>query len=183
MNNFSGWFVGTCTNTTVGASANLLLLIHAVSSATVHGELGLSGELSGGGPFHGRINGDHLVFTTCMPIVQTVIEWRAKMSEGTVSGTYSVACDNPEILTGGFGRQEGVWACSFVRGLETPDPEKRGLVWVFDAGVSDGPISREEFVKSAGSGRWPDNAIVAMADCTSWTSVGQFLDTKAAGEN
>lgn len=45
INSFSGWFVGTCANTTVGASANLLLFIHGASAGTIHGELGLSGDL------------------------------------------------------------------------------------------------------------------------------------------
>jgi len=94
MNTSSGWFVGTCTNATISISANLLLVIHGMSGGTIYGELGLSGELGGGGPFHGTINDGTIVFTTCLPANQTVIEWCAELSENKISGTYSVTSDN-----------------------------------------------------------------------------------------
>lgn len=182
MNTFSGWYVGTCTNTNVSVSANLLLVIHGTSGGTMHGELGLSGKLGGGGPFHGTIQGETFVFTTCLPAEQMVIEWRGELSETTISGTYSVASDNPQLIADGLGQQAGVWSCSFVRKPGSIDP-KSDSVWVFDDGKAEGPITMAEFNQQAGSGRWPDKAIVALDDRTAWTTVGEILNTKTTSEN
>jgi len=180
-----GWYVGTCTNTTVGLSANLLLVIHGASGGTIHGELALAGDLGGGGSFYGEFKDEQLIFATCTPSVQTVIEWKAKISESRLKlfGAYAVRCDNPDYLAEGLGRQEGEWSCCFVRGIGPVDPKNQDLVWIFDAAASNGPISREEFIKGTDSGRWPNKAIIAMDDRTCWITVGQFLDAKQAGEN
>lgn len=183
MNIISGWFVGTCTNTTEGVSANLLLFIHGVTEGKVHGELGLSGELDGGGPFHGRLNDETMVFTTCVPAAQVVIEWRAQINAGQLSGTYSVCCDDPKMAASGLARSVGVWSCAFVRSPGAVDIERNNQAWVFDEGSSEGPLAVEEFAQQAAAGRWPEKAIVAMEDCTAWTTVGQFLAAKAANEN
>jgi hypothetical protein len=47
-----GWFAGTCTNTTVNQTANLLLRIYGATDFRMHGELGVYGNLDGGGSFH-----------------------------------------------------------------------------------------------------------------------------------
>ena len=91
--------------------------------------------------------------------------------------------DHPDFLADGLGQQKGVWACCVVRELGAVDPENCDLAWIFDAGASEGLISREELVKTVGSGRWPKRAVVAMDDRTNWTTVAKFLDTKAAGQN
>lgn len=183
MNTYSGWYVGTCTNTTVSVSANLLLVIHGVNGSTIHGELGLSGDLAGGGPFHGSTNNGAITFTTCLPAAQMVIEWRGELSATTISGTYSVASDNPQMIADGLGQQAGVWSCFFVQRPGNVDPAKRNLVWIFDDGVAVGPIAKSEFNQHAASGRWADKAIVAMEDRTVWITVGEFLNNKTASEN
>jgi DnaJ like chaperone protein len=183
MSTLSGWYVGTCTNRTVSLSANMLIVIHGATGSTIHGELGLSGDLGGGGPFHGSIHEGEFVFTTCAPANQTVIEWRGELSENPISGTYSVVCDHPERIAEGLGRQEGIWACSFIRSLGAIDPEKSDLVWVFDNGETEGPIATREFNQRAASGRWPAKAIVAMQDRTLWMTIAEFLNTKRATAN
>lgn len=85
-----GWFVGSCTNTTMGISANLLLVIHGATETGVHGELYLSGDLGGGGPFNGNIGSSVITFTTCVPTAQTAIEWQGHIVAEQISGNYTV---------------------------------------------------------------------------------------------
>ena len=160
----TGWFVGVCTNTTVNLSANLLLLIHGVTDTAIHGELKLSGDLDGGGPFYGRIRGGTIAFMTCIPAQQVVIEWRSDISETGYSGTYQATSDHPEIVAAGLQHQEGVWSCSFVRALGQATPERDGLVWLFDEGVAEGPLPVDEFAMHAAAGRWPGRTLVALED-------------------
>lgn len=171
----AGWFAGTCTNTTVNQSANLLLHIFGATDSRMHGELGLYGNLGGGGPFHASIKQGRVLFTTCLPAHQIVIEWSGARTEDGFSGTYKTECDAPDPARGVSGPQEGIWSCSFVRDLSAPDADEFNRVSVFHEGRSEGPFSMEEFAQHAIAERWPPYAMAAAEDCTDWSTVGAFL--------
>jgi hypothetical protein len=170
-----GWFAGTCTNTTVNQSANLLLHIFGGTDSRMYGQLGVYGNLGGGGPFHANLKERRLLFTTCQPAHQSVIEWSGDRTEDGFSGTYKVEVDAPELSPGQLRLQEGVRSCSFVRDLSAPDADEFNRVSVFHEGRTEGPFSMEEFAQHAIAERWPPYAMAAAQDCTDWSTVGAFL--------
>jgi len=135
----------------------------------------ISGDLGGGGPFHGTINGDSFGFTTCLPSAQAIIEWCGKVTDQQLAGTYTVTCDNPDIAAD-LQHQEGDWSCSFVRSFGNPDTDKISSVWVYDEGKSEGPFTLEEFTQNLNSERWPLKAIIALQDRTAWTTVADYVE-------
>ena len=175
FNNIAGWFAGTCTNTTANITANLLLRVYGATKHRLHGELGLYGDLGGSGPFHASLSLSRVLFTTCMPAHQVVIEWSGDLTDGGFAGTYITECDAPDLGQGGTGPQVGEWACAFVRGLDAPGSEKNDHVSVFHGGGSEGPFTEVEFMRHAVAGRWPTNALAAAQDCTVWGTVGEFI--------
>lgn len=170
------WFVGTCVNSTANERANLLLLIHGGMEARVHGELSLFGELCGGGPFHADVQGDQLRFTTCLPVLQTVVEWRGQRAERGLAGTYQVWCDLPDAVAAGLGRQQGEWSCVRVNPANEAGPERREDIWVFHDGRSHGPMGEGEFLQHAVALRWPAHALVAQENRTIWNTVSGLRD-------
>lgn len=172
----TGWFVGTCVNSTVNQTANLLLLIHGGTAARVHGELSLFGELGGGGPFHGSWQKDQLRFTTCLPLLQTVVEWRGERTERGLAGTYQVWCDLPEAVAGGLDQQRGQWSCVRVNSTDEAGTGHPADLWVFHDGHSQGPMSEEEFSRHASASRWPPHALVAQEHGTAWNTVSGLRD-------
>jgi hypothetical protein len=178
-----GWFVGKCTNKTVGLSANLLLTITGVNETTIHGELGLSGDLGGGGVFHGKIKGKSFEFTTCVPEMQTIIEWKGTLAADQISGEYIVKSDDPKIVAEGMQSQQGAWWCAFVRRLGSADPNKADQVYIFHDGLNIGPLEFAHFKQTIHSGRWPANAIVSLDDCTRWTTIGDYLAMNTGSQN
>jgi hypothetical protein len=177
----AGWFAGTCTNTTAGITANLLLKIHGATDRRMHGELGLYGNLGGSGPFYASLDHGRVRFTTCMPAYQVVIEWSGDLTENGFAGTYVTECDAPDLGQGGTGPQAGVWTCLFVRGLDDPDLARNHQVSVIHEGESAGPFTQEEFLQHALVGRWPPHALAAMQDCTVWGTVGECIASHQAG--
>ena len=159
--NLTGWFVGTCTNSTVNTSANLLLHIHGATEVRIHGELSLFGELDGGGPFHGTVLGETVRFTTCLPALQIVIEWEGKRTGDGMAGTYDVWSDHPGVAAQGLQRQAGIWSCALVSQPDETGADRTGLVWVFHDGQSDGPFTVEAFLKHTAAERWPPHALTA----------------------
>ena len=170
----AGWFVGTCVNSSVSETANLLLLIHGGTATRVHGELSLFGELGGGGPFHGRVHGHKLRFTTCLPLLQTVVEWHGQRTESGLAGTYQVCCDLPEVVTADLSQQRGQWSCVQVNHAD--DTGQPGAIRVFHDGQSEGPLSEPEFLRHAHASRWPPHALAAREKGTLWNTVGGLCD-------
>lgn len=173
--NLAGWYVGTCTNTTTDTTANLLLRIHGATDTRIHGELSLSGNLGGGGPFHASLHQGQIRFTTCLPALQTVIEWIGERSTDGFTGSYKVSCDAPDPERGIMARQEGVWSCDFVQHPGNLDTDRIESVFVFHAGKSEGPLALEEFVQHATDERWPAHALVARSNCTAWNTISECL--------
>ncbi|MEK7782018.1 MAG: hypothetical protein AAB370_11015 [Verrucomicrobiota bacterium] len=170
MNNlpkFASWYVGTCTNTTSDITANLLLQIHGATETRVHGELGLFGNLAGGGPFHASLDSGTIRFTTCIPAIQVVIEWTGKRVGDRYSGSYQVTCDAPDPERGIMAREEGLWSCVQVNHLG----HELESVFVFHDGETEGPLALEEFVQHATVDRWPPHALVARHDFKLWSTV------------
>jgi len=177
MKNYSplaGWLVGTCTNTTVGMTANLMLTIYGTPDAKVHGDLALFGDLGGGGAFQGLITSDHITFTTTVPAEQIVIEWQGAILGGHVNGTYVARCDHPGIDPA-LRHQEGVWSCNLVRNMGAPNPHEANTVWVYHDGNEDGPFTAEAFVQRLQAGQWQPNAILALNDRTIWSTAADYL--------
>ena len=170
-----GWFAGTCTNTTVNQSANLLLCNHGAANGRLHGELGLYGPLLGGGPFHARLHRGRIEFTTCLPALQVVIEWTGDRTREGFSGTNHVVCDNPGMVASELREQAGVWSCVFVRDPGEPAADRIELISVFHEGRCSGPFVMEDFMLHAAADRWPSHALVALQDCSVWNTVGDFL--------
>jgi hypothetical protein len=172
------WFVGKCTNTTMGASANLLLIIHGVSSGKIYGELGLSGDLVGSGSFEGKVTGADIVFSTCVPAEQVVIEWLGQIAHGQIRGTYSARTSHPDLLASGHQFQNGIWECLFSRIIGNPDPAGIDEVYIYNDGSAEGPFTVRQFEQLTLESRWPAKAIVALKDRTCWTSVGEYIGSK-----
>jgi hypothetical protein len=170
-----GYYVGVCHNHTAQLSANLVLLMHGLAESRVHGQLGLYGDLGGGGPFHGNLATGSLSFTTCEPTIQLVIDWRGKFTGTELSGTYDATCDHPDALSHGLQYQQGHWASRLARSLDDPDPSRMHLVSVFDQGRRDGPFTLEDFARFVRARRWPLSAVVALDDLTTWGSLADFL--------
>jgi len=170
-----GWFAGTCTNTTVNQTANLLLRIYGATDSRMHGELGVYGNLGGGGPFHASLKEGRVLFTTCQPAHQSVIEWSADRTDDGFSGTYKVEVDAPELAPWELRLQEGIWSCRFVRGSGAAAADEINHVSVFDEGKSEGPFAMEDFAQQAIAERWPPHALAATQDCTEWGTVGEFI--------
>ena len=175
-----GWFAGTCTNTTANQSANLLLHIYGATDTRMHGELGLYGNLGGSGPFHASLKEGRVLFTTCQPARQVVIEWSGDRSDNGFTGTYKVEVDAPDLAHGVLPLQEGIWSCTFVRGLSAPDADEIKDVSVFHEGKSEGPFPEEEFAQHAIAERWPSHALAATHDCTVWGTIGEFIASRQA---
>ena len=175
------WFVGTCVNSTANETANLLLLIHGGTEARMHGELSLSGELGGGGPFHADVQGDRLRFTTCLPVLQTVVEWQGQRTERGLAGTYQVWCDLPKAVAPGLAQQQGEWSCERVSPADEIGPDRREDIWVFHDGSVQGPMSEMEFLRQAGASRWPAHALVARENKAVWNTVDGLRDLIEAG--
>jgi len=76
--------------------------------------------------------------------------------------------------------QEGIWSCTFVRGLGAPDSDEINHVSVFHEGRSEGPFSMEEFMQHAIAERWPSHALAATHDCTVWGTIGEFIASRQA---
>jgi len=170
-----GWHVGTCTNTTEGFSANLLLTIYWATDTTLHGELALFGDLAGGGAFQGAIDNGQVTFTTAVPAAQVAITWRGTISGGALAGDYVVRCDNPKIKPASR-HQVGVWSCKLIRSLSAPDPDEASAVWVYNDGTEEGPLTAEAFDQRLNDGEWPPNAIVGLDDRTTWSTVAACLE-------
>ncbi len=180
-----GWNIGTCSNTTMGATANLLLTVYGVTETTLHGELELSGNLEGGGAFQGTIDNGQVSFVTTVPAQQVAITWKGIISGSTLSGTYVVQCDNPDIAPA-FRHQEGVWSCRLVRPRGDPNPEGANSAWVYHDGTEEGPFGGDEFAQRLTSGQWPPNAIVGFNDRTTWSTATACLEkiqAEAASRN
>jgi len=177
-----GWYVGVCTNTTVGLSANLLLAIHSTSGSSLHGDLRLSGDLKGDGPIHGTINSSGtFAFTTCIPASQIIIEWNGCISDREITGTYIVTCDLADVPSN-LRRQSGVWSCLYVQSIVNPDPSRSNFVWVYNDKYLAGPISKAKFMQQIAAKEWPPKAYVAFDNCTSWTTIEQYLEKLQANE-
>ena len=178
MKSFSplvGWHVGTCTNTTVGATDNLMLTIFGVTDSTLHGELTLAGVLGGGSAFQGTIANNQIRFTTVTPAAQFAVTWQATLSDEGVTGTYVARFDDPEVRLA-WRQQQGIWRCKLIRPLGAPNPDDAQRVWVYYDGSEEGPFNAEEFNQRLASGQWPPNAIVGLNDQTSWLTAADCLD-------
>ena len=170
-----GWHVGTCTNTSAGLTANLMLTIYGVTVSTIHGELALAGALGGGSPFQGTLANGQVRFTTVAPAEQFAITWQANILDTCLSGTYVVRCDNPEVKLA-WRHQQGIWSCKLVRPMMAPNPDDAHRVWVYHNGVEEGPLNSEDFNQRLISGQWPPNAIVGLNDQTIWSTVADCLE-------
>lgn len=170
------WFVGTCVNSTAGETANLLLLLYGGTETRIHGELSLSGGLAGGGPFHADVQAGEVRFTTCLPILQTVVEWKGQRTERGLVGTYQAWCDLPEAVAAGLDRQQGDWSCVRVNPADEAGPNRREDIWVFHDGRSHGPMSEVEFLRHATAACWPAHALAAQENRTSWNTVSGLRD-------
>lgn len=171
LSHLAGWYVGTCTNTTSNITANLLLQIHGATETRMHGELGLFGNLAGGGHFHASLDGGVIRFTTCIPAVQAVIEWIGKRVADGYSGSYQVTCDAPDPAHDIMAQQEGVWSCARVDHLS----HELESVFVFHDGETEGPLALEEFVQHATADRWPSHALVVRNHGTAWSTIGECI--------
>jgi len=154
--------VGVCNSHTARLSVNLVFLLHGVTGSRVHGELGLYGDLGGGGPFHASLSGDSLSFSTCEPTVQLLIEWKAQFHGEQLSGSYECFCDHPEAEAEGLKYHLEDWSRQRVRGLGDIDPSRMNLVSVFHVGQSYGPFSVADFARDVQAGQWP----AATSPCT-----------------
>lgn len=173
--NVLGNYVGICHNRTANLSANLVLLLHGSADQRVHGELGLYGDLAGGGAFHGTLAAGSLSFTTCEPGLQLVIEWQGHIRGTELKGAYEVFCDHPEAPAHGLQHQYGEWGCRLARRLGPPNSSRMHLVSVFDQGRSEGPFILDDFVRHVRAGRWPMSAVVALDDMMTWWSLAELL--------
>jgi hypothetical protein len=97
-----GGYSGTCTNQTYGISARLRLVVDEFDGV-LSGDLDITGELVGGGPIRGTIEGDCLNFATYGWF--GLISWSGRIRGKTISGCYRV--DSPDGST-----QHGVWSVS-----------------------------------------------------------------------
>ena len=165
-----GRHFGTCSNTTEGVAANLLLTIYGATDTALHGELALFGDLVGGGVFQGTIDNGLVTFTT-VPATQVAITWRGTISGGTLTGDYAVRCYNPEVKPA-TRHQAGVWSCKLVRSLIAPDPDEAAAVWVYHDGTEEGPFTPDEFTQRLNACTWRRNSIVGLNNRTKWTTTG-----------
>ena len=180
-----GWHVGTCSNTTMGATANLLLTLYGVTKTTLHGELELSGNLEGDGAFQGTIDNGQVSFVTTVPAAQVAITWKGIISGSSLSGTYVVQCDNPDVAPA-FRHQEGIWSCRLVRPRGDPNPEGANSAWVYQDGTEEGPFSWDVLSQRLMVGQWLPNAIVGFNDRTTWSTATACLEkiqAEAASRN
>jgi hypothetical protein len=171
----AGWYVGTCTNTTVIMGANLLLTIYGAADGTLHGEIALFGDLGGGGVFEGMIANNQIIFTTTMPSQQVAITWAGTISGSGLSGTYVVRNDHPDVDPT-LRHQTGVWSCQLVRPLGKLSPDEVQSVWVYHGGNVEGPFNFDDFNQYLAAGRWPANAIVRLDDRTLWLTTTACLE-------
>ncbi len=170
-----GWYIGTCTNTTVGIKDNLVLTIYGVTVSTLHGELALAGALGGGSAFQGTIANGQIRFTTIVPTAQLAITWQGIISDDQLSGSYVVRCDSPEVGLE-LRHQQGAWSCKFIRAIGPPNPDDAHRVWVYHDGVEEESIYREDFNRRLLAGHWPPNAIVGLNDQTIWSTTAACLE-------
>ena len=169
----AGWYVGVCTNTTVGMSANLRLTLYATNSL-LYGELELAGDLQGGGKVQGTIANEEFAIATVMPAEQTSITWHGRFIGGEIQGTYVVHSNDPRVDPD-LREQKGVWFCRLVRPMGDPEASAADSVWVYHDGDEQGPFTMEAFKAGLTTGRWPANAMVGLNDRTVWSSVTEYL--------
>jgi hypothetical protein len=98
-----GGYTGTCTNQTYGLSAKLHLLVHKGPDGGLSGSLNILGELTGGGPITGIIEGDDLSFSTSGSF--GAIYWSGRIRGKAISGSYWI--ESPDGST-----QQGIWSAS-----------------------------------------------------------------------
>jgi hypothetical protein len=168
----TGYYVGTCKNATTRVGGNLVLLLHGTTEPAIFGELGLYGELTGGGPFYGTVTGKSVVFSTCVPAALTFVNWQAQYADQQLTGSFTTGCDHPN----GWVSQDGVWVCSHVRELVSTPPSHSNLISLYNDGHAEGPFTMDNFARLVGSGCWPLNAVVALEDLTLWCSLRELLD-------
>lgn len=181
----TGSHVGSCTNTTAGWAANLLLTIHGVTATALHGDLVLLGDLGNGGLFQGQRDHDQVTFTTAGPDEQFTIAWEGTIAGGELSGTYVVKYDRVDAEPA-LRQPAGIWSCKLVRSFGSPNPDDAQWVWVYHDGNEEGPFTTEAFVERLNLGQWPANAIVALNDQTFWSTAAACLEkvqAEAAARN
>ena len=171
----AGWHVGSCTNTAAGLTANVILSIHGLTAATLHGELVLLGDLGGGGLFQGLRDHDQITFTTTVPNEQVTIMWGGTISGSKMTGAYVVRCDQVDVAPA-LRHQDGIWSCRLARSFGSPNPDEAHDVWVYHDGNEEGPFTTAAFIQRLNGGQWPANAIVALNDRTVWSTTAACLD-------
>jgi hypothetical protein len=104
----SGTYVGTCENLTFEKQANITLVLDE-SERGISGNLSISGELMGGGPFAAKIDGRNLTFTTEDQILGKLY-WSGFVDGPHIKGTYHVETSLIGKLLSGLPNQQGTWA-------------------------------------------------------------------------
>lgn len=168
-------YAGACHNSTADVTANLLIVTYGVPTTKVYGELLLFGDLGGAGPFVGELTNDTVRFATCLPELQMSIAWTGVATATGFDGHYVVESEHPELITGGLGQQEGVWACACVSRFVRQGVGSQGGLWVFHEGEQAGPLTEGDLLVNARKGIWPPHAIVLTGDGSSWISVQDFI--------
>lgn len=106
--NVSGTYVGSCQNLTFQKQATLTLVINQDGNS-ISGNLSLSDELGGGGPFSGKIEDNIISFTTIDPLVGKLF-WTGTASGRHINGTYQVDSTFLATLITGTKSQQGSWS-------------------------------------------------------------------------
>lgn len=99
--------MGTCQNLTFQRQANITLVLDQDKNA-ISGNLSLSGELSGGGPLSGKIEGNTISFTTSDPLIGKLF-WTGTISGRHIKGTYHIDTTFLTTLITGTKGQHGSW--------------------------------------------------------------------------
>lgn len=85
----------------------MILMLHQ-DGTSLGGELSLHGDLGGGGPISGRIDGNTITFTT-KDLLTGTITWTGKIHASRLVGQYQV--EPPTLTTAltGVASQVGAW--------------------------------------------------------------------------
>lgn len=117
-------FMGTCRNIThnITADLNIAFVIVDENTGKIRGMTDIIG-LSGSGVFIGEYNGQYIQFKTIAPESGITIEWKGKIENGMIHGSYDV---QEQTLTDGtrIDPQKGIWTVSHKRNLSPPSQQK-----------------------------------------------------------
>jgi hypothetical protein len=116
--------MGTCRNIThnITADLNIAFVIVDENTGKIRGMTDIIG-LSGSGVFIGEYNGQYIQFKTIAPESGITIEWKGKIENGMIHGSYDV---QEQTLTDGtrIDPQKGIWTVSHKRNLSPPSQQK-----------------------------------------------------------